>query len=246
MYSDRDFDIEGPLPWNEEDLAQDLELNRLFKAMSGGDKFLYEVARRAVFSSVNDVATIRYRQAILADCLAHPDALHEMYAIAVEAEEGKRGYYWLTSGRYPSSTLSNAVGLLEFYVAILRRLRKTTDAYQDVFRSSGFQTLCATLKEELSDAYFDVVEAHLKRLKFKGGALISGRLGAGKRASSTSCGCRITPTVIGLNAFSNPDRMRIPTNSIRVMTPALGRFRRSGIKASIMWPMPRHNPLTIS
>ncbi len=181
MYPNRDFDIECPLPWNEGDLAQDLELNRLFTAMSGSDKFLYEVARRALFSSLEDVATIRYRQAILADCLAHPDALHAMYTIAVEAEEGKRGYYWLTSGRYPTSTLGNAVGLLEFFVSILRKLRKTMDAYQDVFRSSGFQTLYATLKEELSNEYFDAVEAHLKRLKFKGGALISARLGAGNK-----------------------------------------------------------------
>jgi hypothetical protein len=181
MYTDRDFDREQPLPWNAMDLAQDLELNHLFAAMSGEDKFLYEIARRAVFSSVSDVATIRYRQAILADCLATPNALLQMYAIAVEAEEGKRGYYWVTSGRYPSSTLMNAVGLLEFCVGILRKLRKTTDAYQDVFRSSGLQTLCATLKDELSDEYFDIVEAHLKRLKFRGGALVSARLGAGNK-----------------------------------------------------------------
>ena len=181
MYPDRDFDSERPLPWNAADLTQDLELERLFAAMSGGDKFLYEVARRAVFSSVSDVATIRYRQAILADCLAQPDALHQMYAIAVEAEEGKRGYYWLTSGRYPSSTLMNAVGLLEFCLGILRKLRKTTDAHAEVFQSNGLRTLCATLRQELSDDYFEVVEAHLKRLKFKNGALVSARLGAGNK-----------------------------------------------------------------
>jgi hypothetical protein len=181
MYPDRDFDIEHPLPWNALDLAQDLELNALFTAMSREDKFLYEVTRRAVFSSISDIATIRYRQAILADCLAYPDALRQMYAIAVEAEEGKRGYYWISSGRYPSSTLTGAVGLLEFCVGILRKLRKATDAYHEAFRSPGFKTLCATLKEELSDDYFDVVEAHLKRLKFKGGALISARLGAGNK-----------------------------------------------------------------
>ena len=182
MYPDRDLDLEGAPPWNALELAQDLELPTVFKAMCGDDKFLYEVSKRVVFASESDVETIRYRQAILGDCLRHPEALHAMYAIAVEAEEGKRGYYWISSGRFPSSMLTSAVGLLEFYVEILRKLRKTTDASANLFESDGLRKLCATLSDELSDEYFDVVEAHLKQLRFRGGALVSAQLGSGNKA----------------------------------------------------------------
>jgi hypothetical protein len=46
LYKDLDFNIQGSLPANEQALTQDLELDTLFSAMSLGDKFLYEVARR--------------------------------------------------------------------------------------------------------------------------------------------------------------------------------------------------------
>ena len=64
MHRDRDFDLERPLSWNEGDLTQDLELETLFGAMAQGDRFLPEVARRAVSVRRNDLDTLRYRQAI--------------------------------------------------------------------------------------------------------------------------------------------------------------------------------------
>ena len=45
MYRDRDFDLKTDLPWNAAELTQDLELETLFRAMSGGDPFLLEVAK---------------------------------------------------------------------------------------------------------------------------------------------------------------------------------------------------------
>ncbi len=54
MHRGEDFDLELPLPPNEDALAQDLELPTLFNAMSVGDKFLVEVAKRAVLSSLAD------------------------------------------------------------------------------------------------------------------------------------------------------------------------------------------------
>jgi hypothetical protein len=60
MYRDRDFDPQRKLPSNEQALTQDLELNTLFNAMALGDGFLFEVAKKAVLSSINDVDTILY------------------------------------------------------------------------------------------------------------------------------------------------------------------------------------------
>lgn len=73
MYRDRDFNLQGELPWNEQSLTRDLDLNTLFDAMAQGDDFLFEVAKRAVLSGLdNDMETILYRQDILKDCLKMP------------------------------------------------------------------------------------------------------------------------------------------------------------------------------
>ena len=67
MYKDQDFDINGKLPSNEQALVQDLGLDTLFNAMARGDTLLYDVAKSAVLSGVNnDRNTILYRQNILA------------------------------------------------------------------------------------------------------------------------------------------------------------------------------------
>ena len=65
LYRDRDFDLQRRLPPNAPALTQDLELSTLFNAMALGDKFLLEVAQKAVLSSATDLDTIRYRQHIL-------------------------------------------------------------------------------------------------------------------------------------------------------------------------------------
>lgn len=62
MYKDQDFDLQRKLPSNEQALTQDLELNTLFNAMTLGDQFLFEVAKKAVLSGLNnDLDTILYR-----------------------------------------------------------------------------------------------------------------------------------------------------------------------------------------
>jgi hypothetical protein len=91
MYKDRDFDpqqllarrerdlrhrrgneqgleLRQILPWNEGALRQDLGVDVLCQAMAQDDRFLYEVVRVAILSSVIDVDTIRYRQHACADC----------------------------------------------------------------------------------------------------------------------------------------------------------------------------------
>jgi len=68
-HRDQDFDLQQALPPNEEALTQDLELNTLFNAMALEDAFLFDVAKKAVLSSLVDPETIVYRQHVLADCL---------------------------------------------------------------------------------------------------------------------------------------------------------------------------------
>lgn len=181
MYKDRDFDLQQKLPWNEQALIQDLELDTLFNAMGLEDKFLLEVARKAVLSSVNDPDAILYRQDILKDCLKHPSLIRDIYAIVVEALEEKKKHFWGFYSKYTAGILSGSIEMLQAYVDILKKLRAIVDEQTGKFESEGFRNLFAMFKKELSDEYFEVVQNHLNRLKFRDGVLISAALGKGNK-----------------------------------------------------------------
>jgi MutS domain V len=179
LYEAQDFDFAAALPPGHEAVIQDLELTTLLQAMASGDKFLAEVSCKVLLASLHDPQAIRYRQQVLADCLAEPEVIREMYAVAVGALQDKRNRWWGGYGgsyQSPSSNLSGAVGHLEGYVARLRQLRKIADDHAGKFRSQGMTTLFATLQRELDDEYFEEISYHLKQLRFRAGVLISAEL----------------------------------------------------------------------
>ena len=59
----------------------------------------------------------------------------------------------------------------------LRELRQIADDHAGKFRSDGLRTLFATVHRELDDEYFEEIDDHLRRLRFRGGVLISAQLG---------------------------------------------------------------------
>jgi hypothetical protein len=70
MYKAQDFDLQRKSPWNAQQLIDDLELETLLNAMARRDQVLFDVAKSAILSSLdNDPGTILYRQDILKDCL---------------------------------------------------------------------------------------------------------------------------------------------------------------------------------
>jgi len=178
LYQDRDFDFGADLPATYEALNRDLELTTLLQAMAAGDKFLLELSAKVLLASLHDPEAIRYRQRILADCLAQPEVIREMYAVAVGALQDKRHLWGGYGGTYqtPSSNLSGAVRHLEAYVARLRQLRKIADDHAGKFRSDGLRALFTTLQRDLDDGYFEEISFHLKQLRFRAGVLISAEL----------------------------------------------------------------------
>jgi hypothetical protein len=182
MHQAEDFDLQRESPANEAALTQDLELTTLFEAMALGDQFLFEVARKAVLASLGDPEAIVYRQRVLADCLAQPSVIRELYALAVEAIEGeRRGIFGFFRGSSPDSILYRSVKVLDLFVGILKRLRRVADEQAGSFRSRGFARLFAMLAGELDDDYLQTLDAHLAELKFRGGVLISAELGRGNK-----------------------------------------------------------------
>jgi DNA mismatch repair ATPase MutS len=184
MFKDRDFDTDGSLPDNEPDLSRDLGLETLFGAMARGDEFLFDVARRAVLSSLADADAIGYRQRILADCLEQASVVREIYDLAVEAVTGSKKIYRGIFMQSPDSTLRWSAEAMQLFVGILKRLRHSADEHAAGFRSEGFTALFETLARELGDDYFQDVEDHLRQLRFRDGVLVSAELGRGNKGSN--------------------------------------------------------------
>jgi DNA mismatch repair ATPase MutS len=181
MHRDEDFDLERELPANAEALTRDLELNTLFNAMARGDQFLFDLAKRAVLSSLNDPDAIVYRQRVLADCLEQPAIVRNLYGLAVEAIQAEKKIYLGRLRDSPVTIVTRSVQVLELFVSFLKSLRQMADEHRGRFRSEGFVRLFSMLATELDDEYFETIEAHLKALKFRRGVLISAELGKGNK-----------------------------------------------------------------
>jgi DNA mismatch repair ATPase MutS len=184
MYRDQDFDLQRNLPWNEQALTQDLELSTLFSAMALGDDLLFDVAEKAVLSSVNDLDTILYRQNILKDCLKNPSVVREIYDVAVETIERKKGTYFGIFTRYPGGILRDSIEVLQILTGELKKLRNIADEHADRFDSEGFTTFFSMIEKELTDEYFADIQDHLSELKFRDGVLISAELGQGNKGAN--------------------------------------------------------------
>jgi DNA mismatch repair ATPase MutS len=185
LFKDRDFYLEQELKLNEPVLANDLELNTLFKAMALGDRFLYEVASKVIISCLNnDPDTIIYRQNILRDCLENPLIIRKMYDIAVEAIEGRRKAWWGFFGKYPSGILHGSIEVMHLFMGMLRKLKSITDEHSDKFESEGFGAFFTKLKQELNNEYFAAVNDRLRELIFRGGVLISAELEKGNKGAN--------------------------------------------------------------
>ena len=183
MYPDRDFDPERDLPANEADLSNDLELDVLLRAMAADDPILFEVARHAIHSDLTSPGDIVYRQHVLADCIAQPDVIGDMYEVAVAAITAEKKVLGWIFRDSPDTILNRSRQVLRIYVDMLHRLRDIADGSAASFRSEGFTQFFKMIARELDDDYFAEMEAHLADLAFRHGTLISAGLGKGLRGA---------------------------------------------------------------
>jgi hypothetical protein len=182
LHRDTDIDLDAPLPPNERELVQDLELKTLFAAMAGEDEFLREVVGKVVLGSLTDPDAIRYRQRVLADCLAQPATVRQLYDIALDAlQANRKTWFGILFHDSPEHILQRSVQILGFLVENLKQLRKLAEEHAADFRSDGFARFFTMLADELDDDYFAAVDDHLSELKFRDGVLMSAELGRGNK-----------------------------------------------------------------
>lgn len=184
MHPDQDLDLKREFPPNVDGITQDLELNTLLNAMALGDRFLFDVDRKVVLFSLQDINTIFYRQNILKDCLKNPAIVREIYQIPIDAMENKKKDWMGIFTYYPSGVLSSSLKLMEMFVELLKKLKNIADEHSDQFESEGFIRFFAMIQKELDDEYFGVVDSHIKELRFRGGVLISAELGKGNEGQN--------------------------------------------------------------
>jgi hypothetical protein len=179
MFPDRDFDPEAQESGFPDDTARDLELDRLWGAMGGGDAFLRGIARAAVLAPTRDPDTIVYRQRALSDCRRNPEQTRQLYQIAVDAVELRRGIFGMPVHNHPGIELSHAVRHLNELVGQLDRLREFRRVLDREFASPAFRGLSATISRELDDPYMADLRFILRELAFPGGMLMSAGVGDG-------------------------------------------------------------------
>jgi hypothetical protein len=172
-----DFDQDGELPPNADDLTRDLELTTVLNVMGGGNDLVRRVCEVALLSGGCDAELIAYRQEVLADCLEHAEAVSEMFAIADGAIEAERQFVFGLLFRSPEGVPHRSIKVLELYSEYLAKLRRCFDDHATGFRSRGFTRLFATAASELDDRYFELVRSELRELEFKRGLLMSASLG---------------------------------------------------------------------
>ncbi len=186
MHPDRDFDAtptskREPIPF-----AQDIELDVLLNAAAAGDRYLYDIVAAACAGAwENDIATIRYRQEILKDCLANPDSVRQFYSIATEPFGRERSWDFGLLGRDAAAMVASSVRTLQSSLGVLRRLRRACSASAARFTSPGFRQFFATLERNLDDAYLEAVTADLDNLTFRKGILLSAQVGDGGKGVGT-------------------------------------------------------------
>ncbi|MQY29054.1 MutS-related protein [Nocardia aurantia] len=160
-------------------VAADLGLDAVCAAMAGGDPVLLAAARTGLTAIAADAATVRYRQAVFADCCAHPDRIRNLYDIACAATEVRR--WTIGRGSRPSGKLLLALQPITELTTLLRRLRAECDSVAAHFRSAGLSDLCARVRATLPDEYLDEISNHLSALDFEHGMHVGVALGPGNK-----------------------------------------------------------------
>jgi hypothetical protein len=186
MYPDRGFDARSPSPEELVENFQDLELEVLLEVAARRDRYLFNVMSAAFAGAwANDVATIRYRQDILKDCLATPSIVRRLYAIVSEPFSRERSWNFNLYKQSASAMVASGVRTLQSCLDVLGRVRDTCSANRNRFSSKGFDQLLDTLERDLDDDYLEAARYDLGNLTFRKGLLLSAQVGDGGKGVAT-------------------------------------------------------------
>jgi hypothetical protein len=139
------------------------------------------VVRRVVPSPLVSVEAIRYRQASVADAIANPDVIRELYAVAVDAIDAEH-QVWGGTMRNPELVLHRSTEVIGLFLEAFRSLRRIQAEGADGFTSPGFVQLFERIASQLDDAWLAEADGHVRQLRTRT-LHVSARLGTGNRGT---------------------------------------------------------------
>jgi hypothetical protein len=183
LHPQHDHDPTSRLPWQINALvADDLELNRIYSAMAGGDKFLLEIAQAVLPQTITSPDVITYRQQVLADTLANHSVVQQIYDLAAGVDGIELRHKVFLGGlksKDPAAILRRSVRIVELLTETLLDLRNLTARVADRFNSPGLRQLSTMLAEEVPDKYIALLGDYFSEFQLPRGVLLSCQLGAG-------------------------------------------------------------------
>ncbi|MCQ9163938.1 hypothetical protein [Arthrobacter sp. STN4] len=177
MYDGKDLGRGAESSTTSRALARDLDLERLFTAMAGGDPYLHDAVEGVLLTPLATVGDIIYRQQNLIDALEKPDAVRALYALAEETVAAEKKIYHSIFFNYPDAILRRSIQSLELLIGMMRRLRTIAEDNKDKFSSPGFTRFFTMISDEINEDYFQLATSHLDLLRLRHGVLISAGLG---------------------------------------------------------------------
>ena len=189
LFPDRDLDLDD-LPEPDPDLVEDLELERLFAAMAAGDERVAAVVRRVLplgvrggdrFSTAPAVEAVRARQAVVADAIACPQAMGELYRLAADAVEAERRV-WGGALRNAELVLQRSAEVLAGLLAAVASIRDLLARERSRLRSPALLGLADRLAADVDDAFLATARELLDRLGERT-LVATAALGPGNRPS---------------------------------------------------------------
>ena len=171
LFPDRDLVLDA-LPAPDADLVTDLELDRLFAAMAGGDERIDRVVRRVVpigvrggqdFAGAPEVDAVRYRQAVVLDALAAPETITGLYRMAVEAVEAERRV-WGGALRSAELVLRRSVDVLGGLLDAVEGMRDLLARDRNRLHSAALLGLADRMAMDLDAAFLGEARGQLARL----------------------------------------------------------------------------------
>lgn len=178
MFRDKDFHSKTKPCFGHGTLSADLELQRILASMAQQDEIIGASCSAALYSPLQSIEEIRYRQENLRDAFNNPATVRRLYEISVETEKRRRESRSSLSFAYLSGTFSSSVDLLKIYTQMLMQLRLVADDELSEFQSEGFRNLLTLFQRELDDTYFEQVRAQLEELEHRDSILVSATLGS--------------------------------------------------------------------
>lgn len=182
LYRDRDATVEYQPDELARDRFVDLELGALVRAMAHDDMTVESVATAMLRQPLNDLTGIAYRQAAVADALANPKTIIQLYQAPKQAlDEVKKAYGW---GLFtPAGVVHHSIEVLRIHVRHLQALRELARANVVKFQSQAFTDFFAALEQDVSEEWLEEVTLLLNELTFPRGVDAVAALGAANKAT---------------------------------------------------------------